>query len=621
MHNKKKSASFCIAVFLCLCGTGCTVASAQQTKRAFTVADEISLTLFGSLYGEPPEVHFSPDGKYFAVSTERGRLDLNRVEDSLRFYDSQDVADFLKHSGVAQPPSPVWVVNRSGKEGQIWSNWRWLTDSSGVAFLEGAGYLGDKRLVLADLRKNTVEFLTSETEAVKAFDINDRGHFVYAAADADDRKKLEDEPEAAETVGTGRPLYELIFSDDPVYRTYSDRRRRKLWAVVDGKRFEVKAKGAPLVVPDGRPLALSPDGQSLVTDLEVPEAPESWGTLYPPSFASSRYRIRPGQPAHQYVRVSLQTGSIQTLTGAPISNDAGWSASGNPGWSADGKAILLPGTFLYSKNQEPSRPCVAVVDLPSEISTCVELLKRRTETGVEDGYHFVSDVRFIGGDKQRVMVVFNDYPYFTIAGTTEYRRAPDGTWQIFRRSKGNPATSDLGFEVTVKQSLNEPPLLVAADKQASRIIWDPNPQLKNLDLGQATVYAWKTKEGRELKAGLFKPTNYKPGQRYPLVIQTHGFVETEFRPSGVFPTAFAAEAVAAAGIAVLQVQEYDCPLQAPGCNCPEGPCEVSEYEAVVSQLVSDGLADPEKIGIVFPRKKKSRTPGGREFCIEALFNH
>jgi len=236
--------------------------------------------------------------------------------------------------------------------------------------------------------------------------------------------------------------------------------------------------------------------------------------------------------------------------------------------------------------------------LPSESSTCVQMLKRHTETGVEDGYHGVADVWFVGRDKQRVMVVFTDYPSGNIGGTTEYRRTADGAWQIVKQSKGIPAVSRLGFEVTIKQSFNEPPLLVATNKQASRVLWNPNPQLKDFDLGQATVFSWKTREGQELKGGLFKPTDYKPGKRYPLVIQTHGFLENEFKPSGVFPTAFAAEALAAAGIAVLQVQEYDCPLQAPSCNCPEGPCEASQYAAAVSQLVSEGLADPERIGII-----------------------
>jgi predicted peptidase len=145
----------------------------------------------------------------------------------------------------------------------------------------------------------------------------------------------------------------------------------------------------------------------------------------------------------------------------------------------------------------------------------------------------------------------------------------------------------------VKQGFDEPPLLVASNKEASRVIWDPNPQLKKFELGEATVYKWKDKEGRDWKGGLYKPVNYRAGQRYPLVIQTHGFVESEFRPSGKFPTAFAARALAAAGMVVLQAEE-DCPVVTP----EEGPCAVSGYETAVHNLVSEGLVDAGKVGII-----------------------
>src|SRR5437870_11388197 len=91
-----------------------TIASAQQATRPFTVADDIELTRFG--FDATKAIRFSPDGNYYAVYAERGRLDLNRVEDSLRFYRSEDVENFLKHSDESQPPSCVWVVTRSHKD-------------------------------------------------------------------------------------------------------------------------------------------------------------------------------------------------------------------------------------------------------------------------------------------------------------------------------------------------------------------------------------------------------------------------------------------------------------------------------------------------------------------------
>src|SRR5438477_4962258 len=176
---------------------------------------------------------------------------------------------------------------------------------------------------------------------------------------------------------------------------------------------------------------------------------------------------------------------------------------------------------------------------------------------------------------------------------TVYETVDNQTWRSVEQREQS-AYERNGLEVQIRQGINQPPLLVASNKAGSRVVWDPNPQLKNIDLGEATVYKWKDEQGRSFTGGLFKPPNYKAEHRYPLVIQTHGFDESFFFPSGPgMPTAFAARALAAAGIVVLQVDE-DCPFVTP----QEGSCAASAYESGVKKLVSDGLVDPEKVGII-----------------------
>jgi dipeptidyl aminopeptidase/acylaminoacyl peptidase len=596
-----------IAAFTFFSWTDCFIARAQEAKARFTVADEIELTHFGDPYtGEAEAVLFSPDGNYVAVDSEHGRLDLNRPEDSLRFYSVRDIENFLEH-GDSQTLSPIWLVTLStDKEGPVIRSWRWLADSSGVAFLERVEG-GNQRLMLADVLNKSIEPLTSATEMVRSFDIRDRQHFVYIVADPTTREKLQAEHRSPAIAGPARPLYELLyqllFPDDArTVRVLSN--RNYLWAVVDGKRFNVRNNGSPIIIYGffGGEMALSPDGRSLVTTQPVPEVPPSWVALYPPPYPSSPYRIHPGHldsqsdndSANQYVRIDLQTGSVQALTDAPVSGDAGWWTGGTASWSSDGQGILLPGTFVKSTDHKPARPCVAVVDLPYNSSTCVVTLRSSTESPVEEGVDTIKDARFVGDNSHRFIVVFRNYQDSSIR-TTEYRRGGDGTWQVALQSHGEPSIEHNGIEVTVRQGLNDPPLLVATNKRTSAVILDPNPQLKNMDLGQAIVYTWRDKSGREWKSGLYRPTNYKSGQRYPLVIQTHGFSEFEFRPSGAFPTAFAARALAAAGIAVLQIGD------AGDCNAitvSEGPCMASGFESAASQLISEGLADPDKIGII-----------------------
>lgn len=585
LNNRVMFASFTVTSFLVWSITMCC---AQGGGKAFTVADEIGLRLFDEI---EKNVHFSPDGNYFAVWSERGLLAQNLVEDSLRFYDTDEVRRFVEDSRASRQPAPIWVINRSASEGRVISGWRWLSDSTGVAFVERTS-TNNKQLALADIRTKKIELLTPPEETVGSFDVRDKEHYVYTVANAAALRERQTTLRSPAIVGTGRQLSELLFPDDPYTIEVASPLPSYLKAVVRGRRFEVKRDGAR-IVPRGS-LALSPDGKSLVTKLQH-VIPPSWEKLYPPPFASHPYRFHAGGTTDEYVRITLQSGSVQALTDAPVRN-GGWAeVLSGPSWSKDGQAILLPGTFLKAKSEEPSRPCVAIVDLRSNNRECVEMLKGRTQTGVEEGFHFIAGTRFEGTNKGRVIIT-SARPEDWKEASTEYQRYDDGTWQIVGHGEAELEADRHGINIVVQQGLNEPPQVVVANKRKSRVFWDPNPQLQNFEFVHATVYKWRDKEQKEWSGTLYTPSAYKPGQRYPLVIQTHGFGQSAsgFRPSGVYPTAFAARALAAVGIRVLQVDEHCAGIMTP----TEDPCAVRGYEAAAEQLISDGLVDPEKVGII-----------------------
>jgi hypothetical protein len=609
-----------------------TTARAEQVKRPFTVADEIGLTLFDDPDGGDPELRFSPNGNYFAVWSERGLVSANRVEDSLTFYRTADIRDFMRQAASPSPPRPLWTVKRTEKEGRvIGDDWRWLADSSAVAFVERASGRMSV-LMLADVRKNTVESLTDPLVGIKSFDIRDRNHYVYSAADPAElqslRKKEDADRAAPAIVGTGQQLTDLLFPED----SRGTQPRSYLWAVLGSSRFQVKNNGVP-IAPD-RELALSPDSQMVVTRTKVPMIPSSWERLYPPPYPTDHFRLQPGKTnVFQFVSIDLKSGSTESLTDAPISGDAGFWAwvYGSIQWSDDSRAVLLPGTYVKPNDDTPSRPCVAVVDLNSKVGSCVERLKGHTETGREENFHEIGDVQFEKGKSERVRLTWlgrDDQ----CAEIMEYEHKQDGAWQVAGSQKCLSQGEHDGLEVAVKQGLNEPPRLVATADQGARVIWNANPQLKDFDLGEASAYKWRDKEGHEWEDGLYKPPNYKPGTRYPLVIQTHGFSSTKFLPSGVFPTAYAARALAAQGIVVLQLG-YHCPGSV---NPDEGLCMASAFASATKQLAADGIVDPERVGIIgfsrscyhvmealttnaLPLKAASITDGVMEDYLQYLF--
>jgi len=590
-----------------------------HAERPFTVQDDIAFSYFGDLFsgGLLASSVFSPDGRFFVIETERGRLDLGKPESTLRVFRTGDVQAFVAKSENVAEPLPIWSFAESGhKDGPIVTNIRWLADSSGIAFLAKIES-GNNQLMVARLNEKTIRPLTPETQDVTAFDIRDPKHVVYTVLSPAIQERMNLETHATSIVGTGRDLYSLIFSGD-IHSEMEEFDRSELWAVLDGRRFRIEDKLSkhPLTIysTGQQALALSPDGRSVVTALPVATIPAGWETLYPPQYPFLRDRINPHKQEieafsgieyiNEYVLVDLPSQNIKRLTNAPIGSDIGWTNAGivHAAWSADQRSVVLSNTFvppqLSSGDQHGNRPCVAVFDLRADALICLQSFNEATKSGPKQKSRKITNIQFSPNDGSRRVILH----YFTLPdgspGETSYVRASDNTWkEEFTENKLGGRSSLISL--SIKQGLNDPPVLVATDSvtQTSRVILDPNPQLKDICLGEASVYKWKDKTGLDHVGGLYKPTHYVPGGRYPLVIQTHGFLESQFIPSGFYPSAFAARELAGAGIMVLQVADIrDCGTR---LGTPEeASCAVANYEAAVEQLVRDGLVNIELIGII-----------------------
>jgi len=570
------------------------------------VADDIELSVFRHPFSDVPQLDvFSPDGRYFVIETERGLLHQDRIEDTIRIFRSDDVHQFLLHPEIVQEPPPLWRFTKSDKDGPVITRIRWLADSSGVAFLTKTAS-GQDQLFLADLRAKKVLALTSPNQLVTGFDIRDRNHAVYSVQSPIVRESVNAESHATSIVGTGRSLLSLTYQQS-IAKFYD---LSELWAIVDGKRFRVEERKTRRPVylhyAGESVLSLSPNGHSLVTALAVDTVPPEWETLYPPPRPGFERRITAGNQdlrafdggdlVSEYVLIQLSSGDVKPLTKAPMGDDAGWFGFEKAGWSSDGQFIALSNTFLPrneqqgSENKQPNPPCVAVLNLAKNHFSCVEQMKSPDETDSR----LIEDVYFDQGLSDRLVVTYEvENGSQGGHGSTNYLRSDDDSWRVTRATK--PTEHNRLVEISVKQSLNDPPILVATDEttESSRVIWDPNPQLKGIDLGEVSVFKWKDTNGHDWAGGLYKPPDYTEGRRYPLVIQNHGFSESYFSASGGFPSAFAARELAGAGILVLQVQ--DCPFSV---TVEEGPCNVAGYEAAVRQLAANGLVDQERVGIV-----------------------
>lgn len=579
--------------------------AAEEAARRFTAADDIAFARFEDIEGRDRPVAFSPDGKYFAVLTERGRLDINRPESTVRIYAAADVSAWL-HG--AKGVEPFWTFSTSEfRNGPALSHLQWLGDSSGLAYLAKTAS-GQDRLYLADLATLRVSALSLENQSVKSFDVIDSQRYVYSVlVAADSTAGGLDTRVVASEVGN-RNIGELLFPESLYPDAVPGRTLCELWYASRGSPARVMdpASGEPLrlqgVTPVAPALALSPDGQFAVTTLGVENVPKSWEDLYPPPYAPNAYSIRAGKQdlnalriwthlVRRYVRVHLSSGAIRTLVDAPIADAAGWWHLEAAAWSPDGKRIALSNVFMPRdtppESRDSSRPCIAVVDVASLRAECAERLKGPAKEGFEARYHFSERVTFTAD--ATLAVRYEDWKTgWQGEGRTKLlQRNAAGAWRAQELREGAG-----GIRAHVRQTLTEPPLLMVSAGRRTKVLWDPNPQLKGVSLGVARTLRWQDSSGRDWIGGLYLPANESKPARVPLVIQNHGFPQNRFVPSGLFTTLNAARALATAGIAVLQVE--DCVAG----GVLEAPCQIQGYESAVALLDREGLIDRSRLGIM-----------------------
>jgi len=388
---------------------------------------------------------------------------------------------------------------------------------------------------------------------------------------------------------------------------------KELWVVRKGKSRRVReaSTGQPVQVSNLPPqpynvLSLSSDGRAAVVLVPSKAIPSSW-QAYEPEFSFLRIHLGDTDTTSdfwpmQYAMVDLNSGNSAPLVDAPNAWALGSADMNQAKWSPDGKKLLLTNTYLplnsgvESEKLKRVHHCVAaIVEPASKECSCVVF-----STGNRATKYLINGS--FGESDQEVVLEFWNTPNKTTLERYQYEN--DG-WRLAgtisdqahqglkRLDRQLDAAS---FSVAIRQDLNTPPALWATDRETgqSNKIWDPNPQLAAFNLGEASEFQWKDNAGYEWRGVLVKPPDYVRGNRYPLVIQTHGFQAGEFITDGAYTTAFAARPLASAGMVVLQMPTKHDRL----VTGDEASDQIEGFGSAIDRLVANGLINPEKVGII-----------------------
>jgi len=419
----------------------------------FTPKDDVGLALFEYAgMGAPGGViKYSPDGNYFALVTERGRLDLNAPEDTIWVFRIEDVQRCVQHPEQGNPSPPVPLVQvATDKDGPLIENVRWLPDSSGIGFttLKKSACCKFHQLFVADVKTRAVKALTPDDQDVGEFDVRSDTQYVY---DVSPPVLLAAPKEDAQpAVITGKSLWTVLFPHAEEALTPFD--AAGLWAVVDGERRHV-LDAKSYEVPAGlSSLSLSPDGRSVVAILKAEHPPEAvW----------SRYKAPPGYKkipldTSAYHLIDLTDGSKKLLVNAPYGMNQEWhSYLLAASWSADGQSLLLPSTFFPLDVTDPkeiadreSHPYIAVLRLQTGRLSRVLALK----AGLDKERYAVKDARF--EDDATVIINFDRSSYLPDRPPAAiFHQDAKGNW---RQAAGaeDPRLAKLSIKVEKCESIN-----------------------------------------------------------------------------------------------------------------------------------------------------------------------
>jgi dipeptidyl aminopeptidase/acylaminoacyl peptidase len=286
--------------------------------------------------------------------------------------------------------------------------------------------------------------------------------------------------------------------------------------------------------------------------------------------------------------VEAATGSIERLTNNAEIGESALS------FSPDSRMVAFSGPDTFDRySMTNSRVYLrAVADRGKPFRKIGDTFDGNVRMGfwAKDG----STIYFNEGIKATNQIVSMDVRYNTVRPLTEEKASvsieQDDTTGALLINYADGATPPTLFTVDA--------IADASTRAKWRQLTDPNPQVRNFDLGLQEEVTWKSKDGREVGGVLVKPVGYRAGQRYPLIVAIHGGPASADVLS--FNGGYGSQVWAGAGYVVLRpnyrgstnygnkhrtdiVGNY----MAPGFD---------DIMAGVDHLIAQGIADPDRMG-------------------------
>ena len=603
-------------IFILLMVTGFSQYALSESApqiRAFKVEDSIQMVrivdpnvALSAFY--PPKINMSPNGKYFILVTRSGNLTTHKSDYALLLYQTDDVLAFLNKTVGLKSPLPkervLHTVSTSHND-MPFQKVTWLEGSQEIAFI---GLFDRKnkdsyaQVYGLNIHSGETQQLTHHRRPITDFAFNlTSQNIVFASTIA---RKNNDRTKSSYLAGV-RNINSILNPDweypEPAVQYYIQ---------TINQPDNLKAIGKVYKGFFPTDIWLSPNGRKAIVLTTQKTAPQHWLENY--DFLKDDFNKRalsdfdentmlPREDlTTRFSLIDIETGNIHPVFDAPTGLWKGGS-SVDAYWLPDSKSVILANTALpldvtNREEWESRRQNFFTVEYDLISKTILPIawhrpknLHQKTDADTTSNGQFYG-LEMSSSGTLKIKQRLNRKSLTDIV----FKKGQNGWYQT--ESNGNILQSSR-LEVSIDQTLNSPPELMAGDIKTGHknIITDFNPQFRYLLFGKVKVLNWTAADGREWHGGLVTPPNYKKGQLYPLVIQTHGFNPQEFLIDGPYGTAsaFAAQALANQDMFVLQMAEP---------SVAQSPDELFSYrlgfESAIDHLAAKGLINREKVGLI-----------------------
>lgn len=551
----------------------------QEHKLPFTVRDSIQTRQLLYQYGSSP-VSISPDGTRYLLVLEQGDIPRNGTWVQLVSGLTTSIQAARRWKTIAR------MFSRSTAPLQdLIKDVRWSTDSSHIIFLWDDGE-HPQRIVTVNVATGRTRTICAYSTPIAIYDISRDGRTLIFMAQGKHDLARESELERTGFAVTEQSLRSILEGNFDGWTPYLHYDTFVRSGASESLRKVHESEDAWFLPP--LLLRISPNGHYALSVQPARNAPVDWDNytnyLFKHDYLPAA-RMDPSGPnlIEKYSVIDIADSGAHALWDAPV------NLSAKTLWSPDGASLIIGPTFLPIRSANSlGLAGEAVVEvnvvtgkfasIPVPHSAGVSYAPTRW---IEDGTLVVtpSEAEHSSGNL--------------------YFRKICGHW---KRIDHAPSKADLGkgVRIDVVENPNTPPAVYAVDRRSDSraLLFDVAPGLRRFTLGRVQLVHWSATDGRAWSGMLYYPVGYRPGRKYPLVIQTHGYSATQFSLDGSFTTAFAAQELANRGIAVLQAGGPD----SGSINFTVTPGEPKVYAAgfdgAISHFVGTGLVDPNKVGII-----------------------